>query len=161
MDLFVFISGYLMGSTSGASIGILTWLIYGTLNPYGFNLPTLFATMLGESFYGIFGGIYARYTKNNNFDGSLIPLVSRKGWESNAKMGIIGFISTFIYDMFTNVVTSLIFEVPLVAYILVGIPFTAVHEISNFFFFFIASNVLIQAIRKIVAREVRYSDTEK
>jgi len=32
MDLIVFSSGFLFGPSVGARVGILTWLVYGTLN---------------------------------------------------------------------------------------------------------------------------------
>jgi len=63
MDLIVFSSGFLFGPSVGASVGILTWLVYGTLNPYGFSLPVLVATSLMESVYGIVGGIIGKRGK--------------------------------------------------------------------------------------------------
>ena len=124
------------------------------------TISSLYSSNSSDTLLSKVGGIYAKY-ENHSFNGNPVSLTRRKVWESNAKMGIIGFITTFIYDMFTNVVTGLVFELPLVAYIVLGVPFTAVHEISNFFFFFFAGNMLIQAIRKIVVKEVRPSDTEK
>lgn len=148
MDLFVFVSGYVMGSFVGAMVGVLTWLVYGTLNPYGFNLPTLIATCIGESLYGIVAGVLPRFESNVSSAASAV-VVEKRFWETNLKIGIIGFLLTFVYDMFTNVVTGIVFEIPLVPYIVTGIPFTIVHEMSNFFFFFFGCNVLINAIQKI------------
>jgi hypothetical protein len=148
MDLFVFVSGYLMGSFSGASIGILTWLVYGTLNPYGFNLPILVATCLGESFYGIVGGFYSKF-------GAEVPSVSTKNviqktfWETSLKIGIVGFFLTFLYDMFTNMISAIIFETPFIPYLIAGIPLALVHESSNFFFFFLGGNLLINVIKNV------------
>jgi hypothetical protein len=155
MDLFVFISGYIMGSYSGASVGILTWLIYGTFNPYGFNLPTLMATCIGESFYGAIGGWYAKLG-SSEFDNSVQGpgrMLGRQGfWISNLKMGIVGFLLTFIYDLFTNLVTAMIVGNQVLPLIIFGIPFTITHEISNFFFFFFAANTLISTICKLGLR---------
>ncbi|MEM3041812.1 MAG: hypothetical protein QXG97_07320, partial [Nitrososphaerota archaeon] len=148
MDLFVFVSGYLTGSLSGALVGILTWLVYGTLNPYGFNLPTLIATCIGESIYGIAGGLCAKFGLSASFD----RLTEKKFWENNLKMGIIGFILTFIYDLFTNIVTGVVFEVPLLLYIVAGIPFAVAHEVSNFFFFFLGGSILVNAIQKVALK---------
>jgi len=148
MDLFVFISGYIMGSLSGALVGVLTWLVYGTINPYGFNMPTLIATCIGESLYGIFGGLSERFglkASPESFN------AGDKGfWRENLIFGIIGFLLTFTYDLFTNVVTSMVFGIPLLAYIAVGLPFTLAHEVSNFLIFFLLGNLLINTIHKML-----------
>jgi hypothetical protein len=150
MDLFVFISGYVMGSLAGASVGVLTWLVYGTLNPYGFNLPTLIATCLGESTYGIAGGLSLKFGLNVSKTSS-VTVNNKMFWETSLKMGIIGFLLTFIYDLFTNIVTSAVFEIPLIPYIIAGIPFAIAHEVSNFFFF-LGGVLLINAIQKVAFR---------
>jgi len=145
MDLFVFVSGYTMGMLSGALVGVLTWLVYGTLNPYGFNLPTLAATCTGESIYGIMGGVLSGrlYLKTDR-------LRFYKGfWEGNLILGVIGFLLTFIYDLFTNIVTALFFEIPLIACLVAGIPFALIHEASNFIIFFLLGNVMINTTQKL------------
>jgi hypothetical protein len=151
MDLFVFISGYIMGSLAGASVGTLTWLVYGTLNPYGFNLPTLIATCMGESLYGIVGGISEKFGLSVSSASSTM-ITGKRFWEANLRIGIVGFLLTFIYDLFTNIVTGIIFEIPLIACIIAGIPFAVTHEASNFFFFFLGGNLLIKAIKKVTGR---------
>ena len=155
MDLLVFISGYVMGIFSGVSVGVLSWLVYGTINPYGFNLPTLIATCTGESVYGLVGGIYAKFGSNGNPVSSPRMRATVTGedfWVSNFKLGILGFFLTFIYDLFTNIVTGIVFEIPLLLYIMTGIPFAVVHEVSNFLFFFFAGNALIGAIQRLTFR---------
>jgi uncharacterized membrane protein len=151
MDLFVFISGYIMGSLAGASVGTLTWFVYGTLNPYGFSLPTLIATCMGESLYGIVGGIFGKFGLSASSTSSTM-ITEKRFWEANLKIGIVGFLLTFIYDLFTNVVTGIVFEIPLIAWIIAGIPFAIAHETSNFFFFFLGGNLLINAIKKVAGR---------
>ncbi|MEM2725805.1 MAG: hypothetical protein QW546_01820 [Candidatus Bathyarchaeia archaeon] len=153
MDLFVFISGYVMGAVPGAIVGILTWLIYGTLNPRGFNLPTLAATCVGESLYGIVGGLSAKFGLGSEL--SSMNTNDDKIWLVNLKFGIIGFLLTFIYDLFTNIVTGIVFGIPLIAVILQGIAFALAHEISNFFFFFFGFSSLVTLIKKLVFMGVR------
>jgi len=147
MDLFVFISGYTMGSLSGALVGALTWLVYGTINPYGFNLPTLIATCIGESLYGIVGGFSKRLGLRTSSEPFRISDI--KFWKENLMLGIIGFLLTFTYDLFTNVVTAIVFEIPLFTWIVLGVPFAVIHEASNFLLFFSLGSLLINAIRKI------------
>ncbi len=60
MDLIVFVSGLAFGAVVGSSVGALTWLVYGTINPYGFSLPILVATCLGETIFGLAGALLGR-----------------------------------------------------------------------------------------------------
>ena len=159
MDLFVFISGYVMGGLSGASVGVLTWLVYGTFNPLGFNLLTLASTCLGESLYGLVGGLSARF--------GLLASASHGTasgedfFASNFKIGIVGFLLTFVYDLFTNIVSGVSVGISPFVAIVAGIPFAVAHEGSNFFFFFLGGNVLIRAIQKVTfggGEKLRYRE---
>ena len=156
MDLFVFVSGYLMGPLVGVLVGSLTWLVYGTLNPWGFSLPIFFATMFGESLYGIAGGLAFRFglVKPPNSQG-LSP--SKRGfWILNLKFAVLGFLLTFAYDLLTNVVLGLVVGIPIVVAIMAGVLFALVHEASNFLFFFFGASVMINTVRVFIARtEVR------
>lgn len=148
MDLFVFISGYLMGAIPGIIVGVLTWLVYGTINPYGFNLIILGATCLGESLYGVAGWLSAKFGLGSDF--SSIKLSDETVWWTNLKFGVIGFFSTFVYDLFTNIVSVVIVGLPPMMAIIQGAPFAVAHEVSNFFFFFFGCSILITSIRKIM-----------
>ncbi len=151
MDLFVFVSGYLAGSLSGVAVGFLTWLVYGTLNPYGFDLPTFLTTSIGETIYGVAGGLMARSGLGLSSSSSA-TLMGRSYWGTSLKLGMLGFLLTFVYDLFTNVVTGIVFGIPLILWIIQGVPYTVAHEVSNFFFFLAGGNVLINAIRRIMCK---------
>ncbi len=138
MDLIVFSSGFLFGPSVGASVGILTWLVYGTLNPYGFSLPVLVATSLMESVYGIVGGILGKRGKMG------------VGLMGNLKYGIIGFLLTFLYDLVTNIVSGLSAGIPLGVALITGIPFAIAHEGSNAAFFFLGASPLISAVGRLI-----------
>lgn len=154
MDLFVFVSGYTMGPLVGAFVGSFTWLIYGTVNPYGFSLPILFTTMAGESLYGIVGGVLSRLDHSDtDWQNSQKSSFSSSGfWLSNVRFAFLGFLLTFVYDLFTNVVSGLTVGFPIIVAIISGIPFALVHEISNFFFFFFGASILINAIRSLTGK---------
>lgn len=142
MDLIVFVTGFTFGSYTGASVGILTWLVYGVLNPFGFSLPILAATSIGECIYGIVGGVIG--SKNSKMvSGGLL---------SNGKFAVIGFLLTFFYDLFTNVISGLTVGIPLSIALVAGIPFSLAHELSNTFFFFIGASYLISAIKRVFHR---------
>jgi hypothetical protein len=135
MDLIVFTGGYLYGAFFGSSLGLLIWLVYGTINPYGFSFPTLIATSLSETIYGIFGGLYRKNLEERNIQSSAL------------KLGITGFLLTFVYDLVTNIVTGIVIGIPITSAIIAGIPFSIIHELSNAFFFAIGFPPLVQALR--------------
>ena len=122
MDLIVFTAGFLMGPVMGVATGVLVWLVYGTINPYGFSLPILVATIIGESFYGVAGGFYCKFFQS---DGSGIDL-----WAA-----VLGFLLTFVYDLFTNVVSAFTVGIPVSVALVAGIPFMLAHVVSNTLFF--------------------------
>ncbi|MEM2028212.1 MAG: hypothetical protein QXN40_00050 [Candidatus Bathyarchaeia archaeon] len=149
MDLFVFISGYLMGLIPGMLVGILIWLVYGTINPYGFNSVVLAATCLGETFYAIAGWLSARFKLGSSIR-SIGELGRGELWLTNLMFGIIGFFATFFYDLFTNIVSVVIVGLPPLMAIISGAPFAVAHEASNFFFFFFGCSPLIVTVKKLV-----------
>jgi hypothetical protein len=136
MDLIVFTSGYLTGSTLGAVTGILVWLVYGTLNPYGFSLPVLLSTMIGESLFGLAGGLYRRSDGNAG------------GVDFWA--GFTAFILTFVYDVFTNIVSGLTAGLPVPVALVTGIPFMFAHVLSNTVFFGLGFKPLTNSINKVL-----------
>ncbi|MBS7638264.1 hypothetical protein KEJ49_05200 [Candidatus Bathyarchaeota archaeon] len=141
MDLIVFCSGFRFGSLIGGLVGFLTWLVYGTINPYGFSFPILLATSIGESMYGIVGGLLGGLKLPEGGVGRL--------WFMDARFAFIGFILTFIYDLFTNIVTGLVVGMPLTVVLLAGIPFALLHELSNTVFFFVGASPLLVALRRL------------
>ncbi len=144
MDLIVYTAGFTFGPSTGASVGILTWLVYGTINPYGFSLPILAATSASESVYGIVGGLTAR-------DHGL----SETGLATNIKFAIIGFLLTFTYDLITNTASALTSGIPIPVALITGIPFAAAHEISNAAFFFVGASPLTTALSRLFQGETR------
>ncbi|MEM3051585.1 MAG: hypothetical protein QXJ40_05820, partial [Candidatus Bathyarchaeia archaeon] len=67
----------------------------------------------------------------------------------NLRFGILGFLLTFIYDLFTNIVSGVVAGLPPLIAILSGVPFAVAHEVSNFIFFLFGCNTLIVTVRKI------------
>jgi len=144
MDLFVFVSGYVMGPHAGVLVGSFTWLVYGTINPYGFSLPILFATMVGESLYGLAGAMANRSRLQGP---SNVSFLHEEFWICNLKFGFLGFLLTFVYDLFTNLVSAVVAQIPVIVAIVFGVPFALAHEISNFFFFLFGASVMINAVQ--------------
>lgn len=139
MDLFTFVGGLLFGPTVGASIGVLSWSIYGALNPYGFVPQIWVATMLSEAVYGAVGGILSR-TKTD---------FSKHSFASVVFLANLGFLLTLAYDAVTNVAYAQVFGTNLLVAFVLGAPFTLTHEISNALLFGMCTIPLISAVRVI------------
>jgi hypothetical protein len=138
MDLIVFTGGYLFGSGFGATLGALIWLVYGTINPYGVNLLTLAATILGEILYGVAGGVLR------------VGLRVEPGWSPDLRLGVAGFLLTFVYDLFTNVVSAYVAGIPVSVALISGVPFAIMHEVSNAVFFAVGLPPLLRAIGSVM-----------
>ena len=139
MDLIVFTSGYLLGSKLGATTGILVWLVYGVINPYGFSLPVWVATIIGETMFGIAGG----YFSSQQIEG-----IGFDPWTAAT-----GFLVTLVYDVFTNIVSGATVGIPIRIALLTGIPFMLAHTVSNAVFFGFGFNPLVTAIKKVNMNE--------
>ncbi len=152
MDAFIFIAAFLFGLKVGTGSAILTWGIYGFLNPYGQDDVTLLGFLiLGECFYAIAGFLLSRvgtvYKLLNNRDPytriSLLSLL----------FGLVGFQVTFAYDLLTNF-GSWVFKTTSLYHALVigfitGVPFAIVHEASNVVFFATVVPLGIAAARRV------------
>ena len=144
MDFIVFVGGFCFGPIIGASIGVLSWLIYGAINPYGFIPQVWFATMLAESLYGVVGGFLGKNLASTSFREQRLKLV--------VFFATMGFLPTVIYDLITNVAYASSFNVPIIAAIFVGAPFTVLHEVANAAIFGICSVPIITSLGRIVWR---------
>jgi hypothetical protein len=135
MDLIVFTSGYILGSGLGAFTGGLVWLVYGSINPFGFSLPIFFSTILGEAMFGFAGGFFSGKKATRVFD----------PWAA-----ITGFLLTLFYDLFTNIVSGLTAGIPISLALVTGIPFMLAHMISNTIFFGFGFKPLVNSISKVM-----------
>lgn len=142
MDLIVFIGGFLFGPVVGSSIGIFSWLIYGSMNPYGFEPRILVATMLAESVYGLAGGLLGKALGSTSLGSQRLRL--------SVLFATMGFLPTVLYDLTTNIVYASVMGQSVIVAILVGAPFAVVHEGSNFLIFGFLSVPAIAALRKVV-----------
>ena len=142
MDLIVFVGGFLFGPVVGSSIGIFSWLIYGSMNPSGFEPRIWVATMLAETVYGITGGLLRK---------ALGPTgLGSQQFRLSVFFATMGFLPTVLFDLTTNIVYASVYNTPIVVAILVGAPFAVLHEGSNFLIFGVLSVPTIAALRKVV-----------
>lgn len=143
MDTIVFVSGLVFGLNVGVSVGALTWLVYGSVNPLGSaGGPLLVILIVSETIYA-FLGCLAR--KVFGFEDADIP-ARILFW------GSLGLIGAFVYDLSTiitpTILTGVSFTVAL-AFLVQAVPFMLAHEVSDFVFFATVGPVLVGAILKV------------
>ena len=141
MDFIVFIGGFCFGPFAGALMGVLSWAVYGAINPYGFVFQVWVATMFSEAIYGLLGGLLGKSLASTNFSDERLNL--------SIFFGTMGFIVTLIYDLVTNVVYASVFELPIIVVIIFGTPFTILHEVSNALIFSVSSIPVIAVLEKL------------
>jgi uncharacterized membrane protein len=145
MDFLVFITGFCFGPVIGILTGILGWAVYGAMNPYGFILQVWLATMFSESIYGLLGGLVGKTLALTNFSDERIKL--------SIFFGSMGLISTFIYDIITNVVYASAFGIPFIVAFVIGAPLTILHEVGNAAIFGVISIPVIVAFEQLLGGE--------
>jgi uncharacterized membrane protein len=140
MDIVVFVTSFVFGIPIGVAVSILSWSIYGIINPLGFVLPIWISTIIGESLFGFVGGILGMINPN-----------PKQTLRFSLEMGLWGLGLTIIYDLFTNIVFAYVFNVPIIASIVSGwfFPpwFGILHGVSNLILFSSAVYPLSKAIR--------------
>ena len=145
MDFIVFVGGFCLGPLAGASIGIFSWLVYGTINPHGFVPQIWLATMFSEPIYGLVGGLLGKKLPSTNLNDIRLRL--------SIFFGAIGFISTLFYDMVTHVVWASVFEMSIIVAISFGAPFTILHQVSNAAIFGVSTVPVITVLEKLLGGE--------
>jgi hypothetical protein len=144
MDTIVFVSGLVFGLDVGVSVGALTWLVYGSVNPLGSaGGPLLLILIASETVYAVLGSL-AR--KVFSFEENGAPARSLL-W------GCLGLIGAFAYDLVTIIVPTMLTGAPFVvavASLAPAIPFMLAHEISDFVFFAAVGPILVSATLKVI-----------
>jgi uncharacterized membrane protein len=145
MDTIVFIGGLCFGPFAGASIGVLSWTVYGTLNPSGFEPRIWLATMFSESLYGLVGGLVKKSVRGYH----------GRAWNPSPMLfvffGFLGMLLTLVYDVTTNIVFGYVTNLEILLAVIGGfVPFGIVHMISNWFFFGLGCVPAVKAISTVV-----------
>ena len=142
MSVLLFIAGFLYGKFIGSFVGLLSSLIYYGWNPFGVSPLPIYLVCVGcMTFIGLVGGLL----KPAQFSGYKL-----EANRSNiAKIALIGFLYTILFDLFTNIVFGLIYYGGniLLAFI-TGFPFMIIHIVSNTILF----ALLVLPIYNAVAR---------
>ena len=156
MDTIVFISGFLFDLYSGLLIAAISWIVYGSLNPYGFSFPTLLAVILGEMVYALSGHLVRKkFSMTNGAN-----LISTQ----NLAFGVIGLLSTLAYDILTNAVVGWLFYGSIFYGLLTmnfPIPMGIIHEASNFFLFALLAPIIINSVNRGILPNVLKRDKKE
>jgi hypothetical protein len=148
VDTLVFLSAYLFGFRVGASVGVLSELIWAYASPWGspgFIAPFL---IVGEVVYAIAGYTAARVWSSGSISSPGKGLI----------FGGLLAICAFLWDLETNVATALIAYWPsvtatrVISTVLVGIPFMLSHEVSDFAFGLLVVPVVILTIPRLAGQ---------
>jgi LytS/YehU family sensor histidine kinase len=156
MDFIVFVGGFCFGPFIGAFTGIISWIVYGTLNPLGFEFRIWLATMLSEALYGVVGGLMSRVLLSEGKS-----VLKEKVLSASVFFGMLGMLLTFGYDVITNVVSGIVFYQSIFAGLILGfVPFGLAHVISNAFFFSVGCVPAIRVISNLTGGRKNGSTTK-
>ena len=144
MDTIVFVSGLLFGLNVGVSVGALTWLVYGTVNPLGSDGGALLLILVvSETVYAFLGSL-----AHKTFGFKEVGVPARSLF-----WGCLGLIGAFIYDLATIITPTMLTGVPFgvaVASLVPAVPFMLAHEISDFVFFAAVGPIIVSTIFKVM-----------
>jgi len=146
MDSIVFATGVVFGYVPGTLVAVLSWLIYGTLNPLGFSAPVLATVVLSEMVYSCGGHLMGK-TSYGRRAGSSVDM------NRSLVFGSAGLLCTLIYDLATNAVSGLLaYNSIWVGWATMNFPFPLgiIHESSNFLFFASVIPILLKVMAKAV-----------
>ncbi|MCK5833317.1 ECF transporter S component [bacterium] len=132
--------GAILGYARGPIIGALGFLLYSILSPYGMAPPPLIvAQVLGGAVIGLGGAILGRSYKKMGSRWIFI-LISL----------CVGLISTFIYDLLTNLGSYIVVatSATLIPFLIGGISFSLIHIASNSMIFAILFPAILRLTRK-------------
>jgi len=150
----IFVSGCWCGPLWGMAIGIVAETLFSVTNPVGIPLPPLLiAQCLGMGFSGLAGGLVQKRWRNpESRTNSKIPSSRTKPgdlFRTRISLGAIGLLITIIFDILTTLSFPLSsgFRLSQIWKVLImGIPFVAIHWISNVAIFVIIVPLILKRL---------------
>jgi hypothetical protein len=141
-SIVLFVTAYVFGPIMALWSTLIMSIIFGTLNPWGGFIPQIWASQVIGWVYVVLAGAIAGKPGRSGYRDSF----------SSAELGLIGLVVTVVFDLVTNIGYSLTFAVPYVVALIAGLPFLAIHVVSNVILF---ASVVPQLNR--IIREQFYS----
>ncbi|MEA1912445.1 MAG: ECF transporter S component [candidate division WOR-3 bacterium] len=130
----IFLAGVFLGCRPGMLVGLLSFLIFGFLNPLGPSpLPLLITQIIGGMFAGFLGGIYRK-----------------KEWDKAYILVLLGIFITFTYDILTTSAGFFFFPTKktFLAYLVVGLPFVLWHILTQSIIYGFILTPIIRRLKK-------------
>jgi len=127
VDPIVFSVAFVFGLEMGVYVGVVSEMIWGVFNPWGFGGYIIPFLVAGEILYALAGWAMARVWRGE----------SSRFSTRNLYFGAVLAICAFLWDLETNVGTAIIASWPsltlqiIAGYEYVGIPFMMAHEVSD------------------------------
>lgn len=137
-SVVIFITALVFGLPLGIWTALLTSIIFSTINPWGPFIPQIWLTQLiGWLYIAMVGGLlggreHAQYQKRTH-------------------LFVIGAFLAAVFDLVTNVGYSLVYNVPYVVAVILGLPFMAIHVISNAFILALVVPIVEPILKKDMA----------
>jgi len=142
-DMLVFVAAYIYGLPTGVAVAAVTWLVYGTVNPYGAASPPLIATLMAsQSVYALLGRLAHKRAGET--------AVARSVW-----FGLFGAAGAVVYDFITNAFTGFFFYGSVVAGLVAGIPFAVIHTVANLLIFSLAAPPVLMCLTRLSSHSSR------
>ncbi|MFX0045849.1 MAG: hypothetical protein ACFE8Z_08380 [Candidatus Hermodarchaeota archaeon] len=117
----LFVTAYTFGWTIGAPCALIMSVVFGFLNPWGFTIPEILATQIIAWLYIVAAGAMM---------GSSNP-VERTKFAKRWQLAATGMFLTLFFDLLTNYGYAVAFGLPYWVTLVTGLPFMAVHVVSN------------------------------
>jgi LytS/YehU family sensor histidine kinase len=145
-SIMVFLSGFLFGPVIGAFVAFIAMIIYQIWNPWGAFIPPIGLAVIGCAvFIGIIGGILGKALQRFDYSDTrwfLLP-------------ALFGILLTLLFDLITNFAYSVTFGMPFIVALITGLPFTAVHVISNAILFGLVTQPVTRAVHQLQLRQFK------
>jgi energy-coupling factor transport system substrate-specific component len=139
-----FTAGFLLGPSAGFLTGALTEALFAGFHPMGSTLGlVLIAQMLGMGLAGLLGAM-----------ASTVAGSAMKGLRFALIVTGLGLITTFVFDLLTNLAFPVMAGFSVSQYVVVlaaGVPFAVVHLLSNGLVFSVIVTPLLPRLQKTLA----------
>lgn len=141
----IFLAGFLFGKRIGASVGAIASVLFTYFNPLGASQPLLYGTQITlYTLLGLLGGVFRgkKLLSEIQVDTKTVLLLAAIG---ATFILVFDFLATFAqYTPYIGFSLE-----ALVPYLIMGIPYTLVHVISNIFAFCCLIPVIVSALQPL------------
>jgi energy-coupling factor transport system substrate-specific component len=136
-SVVIFTTALVFGTSMGTWCALLTSIIFSTINPWGPFIPQIwFTQLLGWVYVAAVGGLM----KPRNLQVT----------QGRVKMFFVGGFLAAVFDLVTDIGYSSVFGVPYVVAVVLGLPFTFAHMISNAFIM----ALVVPSVESILKRDM-------